>query len=124
MQVPYVEGLLTAADVRLSAESIVELQLPNGMIEWYRGGHADPWNHVETAMALSTCGFIDQAELAYGWLADVQRPDGSWHNYYTADGIEDSKLDSNCIAYIAAGVWHHWLATGDRKFLEEYWDVV
>lgn len=124
MQVPSVDGLLTAADLRLSAESIVELQLPNGMIQWYPGGHADPWNHVETAMALSTCGFTEQAELAYRWLADIQRPDGSWHNYYTADGIEDSKLDSNCIAYIAAGVWHHHLATGDRGFLAEYWDVV
>ena len=124
MQLPFVDGLLTAADLRLSAETIVDLQLPNGMIQWYPGGHADPWNHVETAMALSTCGFPDQAELAYRWLADIQRPDGSWHNYYTADGIEDSKLDSNCIAYIAAGVWHHFLATGDRSFLAEYWDVV
>ena len=124
MTIPVVEGLLTAADIRLSGESIVHLQLPNGMIEWYPGGHADPWNHVETAMGLSTCGFIHEAERAYQWLADIQRPDGSWHNYYTADGIEDSKLDSNCIAYIAAGVWHHWLATGDREFLVDYWDVV
>jgi hypothetical protein len=124
MEIPHVEGLLTADDVQQSAHSIVDLQLPNGMIQWYPGGHADPWNHVETAMALSTCGFVDQAEKAYAWLADIQRPDGSWHNYYTADGIEDSKLDSNCIAYIAAGVWHHWLATGDRDFLDQYWGVV
>ncbi len=124
MQTPSVAGILAIDDVRLTAESIAALQLPNGMIQWYPDGHADPWNHIEAAMGLATCGLVDQAELAYRWLADIQRPDGSWHNYYTANGIEDSKLDANCIAYIATGVWHHWLATADRNFLEEFWDVV
>jgi hypothetical protein len=124
MQTPSVDGILSAADVRLTAESIAALQLDDGMIQWYPDGHADPWNHIEAAMGMATCGLIDEADRAYGWLADLQRPDGSWHNYYTANGIEDSKLDSNCVAYIAAGVWHQWLATGDRSFLERYWDVV
>ena len=124
MEIPFVDGLLTTEDLLDTAHSIAELQLSTGMIQWYPDGHADPWNHIETAMALSTCGMIDEAERAYQWLADIQRPDGSWHNYYTASGIEDSKLDSNCIAYIAAGVWHHWLATSDRGFLEAFWSVV
>ncbi len=124
MQTPSVDGLLTQADLRLTAESIAALQLPDGMIQWYPGGHTDPWNHIESAMGLATCGLMAEAERAYQWLADIQRPDGSWHNYYTAAGIEDSKLDSNCIAYIATGVWHHWLSTADRGFLESFWDVV
>lgn len=124
MQTPFVEGVVTAEDLRLTAQSIAQLQLSNGMIQWYHDGHADPWNHVEAAMALATCGFVDEAAHAYSWLADIQRPDGSWHNYYIGDGIEDAKLDSNCIAYIATGVWHHWLVTQDRSMLERFWPVV
>ncbi len=124
MKLPYVDGVLTAEEVRVTAATIAEWQLPSGMLPWFPGGHADPWNHVEAAMALATCGFTDEAEHAYRWLADIQRPDGSWHNYYTGRGIEDAKLDSNCIAYIATGVWHQWLTTTDRGFLEAYWPVV
>ncbi len=124
MQTPVVEGVLSRQDVRLTAETIAEWQLPSGMIPWFPGGHADPWNHVEAAMALATCGLVDQAERAYQWLYDLQRSDGSWHNYYLAGGIEDSKLDANCVAYIATGVWHQFLATDDAGFLDAYWPVV
>lgn len=124
MIVPFVEGVLSADQVGTTAATIAEWQLPSGMLPWFPGGHADPWNHIEAAMALATCGFTDEAERAYGWLADLQRPDGSWHNYYTAEGIEDAKLDANCIAYIATGVWHQWLATQDRGFIAAYWPVV
>ncbi|MFW2383237.1 MAG: prenyltransferase [Acidimicrobiales bacterium] len=124
MQVPSVDGILTEAQILASAEGIAQWQLPNGMIPWIPGGHADPWNHVEAAMALATCGLVPEAELAYDWLASIQRPDGSWHNYYVEGGIEDAKFDANCIAYIATGVWHHWLVTGDRDFLDGYWGVV
>jgi hypothetical protein len=124
VKLPFVDGVLTAEEVRITAATIAEWQLPSGMLPWFPGGHADPWNHVEAAMALATCGFTDEAEHAYRWLADIQRPDGSWHNYYTGQGIEDAKLDSNCIAYVATGVWHQWLTTADRGFLEAYWPVV
>ncbi|MEZ5340843.1 MAG: hypothetical protein R2706_05175 [Acidimicrobiales bacterium] len=124
MQLPVVDGVLSADDLRRTGASIAEWQLPNGMIQWVPGGHADPWNHVEAAMALATCGLIKEAELGYQWLFDMQRPDGSWHNYYLGEGIEDAKLDANCVAYIAAGVWHHWLVTQDRGFLETYWPVI
>ncbi len=124
MKTPDLGALLSAADLKLTAETIAEWQLPSGMIQWFPGGHADPWNHVEAAMALATCGLIEQAERGYQWLYDLQRHDGSWHNYYIGNGIEDAKLDSNCVAYIATGVWHHYLATEDRGFLETYWPVV
>ena len=124
MEIPFVDGIITAEQVRKSAEAVAEWQLPSGMIPWIPGGHADPWNHVEAAMALATGGLITEAEAGYGWLADIQRPDGSWHNYYVEGGIEDAKFDANCIAYIATGVWHHWLATGNRDFVDHYWPIV
>ena len=55
----------------------------------------------------------------------MQRPDGSWHNYYWPDGsVEEAKLDTNVCAYIATGVWHHWRCTWDRGFLDHLWPTV
>ena len=94
------------------------------MIPWFPGGHADPWNHVEAAMALTLGDRHAEAERAFQWLVDLQRPDGSWHQYYLADRVEQDKLDANVIAYVAAGVWHRWLCTRDRGFVETLWPVV
>ena len=119
-----VAGVLSAADLAQTADSIVAWQLPNGMIPWFPGGHADPWNHVEAAMALTVMGRQSEAERAYQWLMDNQRPDGAWHQYYLADSVEQDKLDANCVCYVATGVWHYYLCTGDRGFLESMWPVV
>jgi hypothetical protein len=124
MSTPVVPGVLSADGVRSTAATIAALQLPSGMIPWFPGGHCDPWNHVEAAMALCTAGWVAEAERAYQWLVDRQLPNGSWHNYYRADGIEDSKFDANCIAYVATGVWHHYQATGDLAFVESMFGVV
>jgi hypothetical protein len=124
VRAPVLPGLFSAGDLDRTADAIAQLQLPSGMIPWFPGGHADPWNHVEAAMALATAGRRGEAERAYQWLVDRQRPDGSWHNYYLADGIEDSKLDANCVAYVATGVWHHYLATSDRAFVESMFTTV
>lgn len=119
-----VRGLLSRAEVTATAESIAANQLDSGLIVWFGDGHADPWNHVECAMALDVTGHRVAAERAYEFLAGAQRADGSWHRYYTADGIEEHKLDANCTAYVACGVWHHYLMTGDRGFLEAMWGTV
>ena len=119
-----VPGLLSEADVDAIADGIADSQLDSGLILWFPGGHADPWNHVECAMALDVVGRHAAAERAYDFLAASQRPDGAWHRYYTADGTEEHKLDANCTAYVACGVWHHYLMTGDRGFLETMWGVV
>lgn len=124
LTLPAVDGIVTAAEIRATGESIAELQLPSGQIPWFPSGHCDPWNHVETAMALDTVGLHDEAVSAYGWLRDIQLADGAWYQYYLNDGVEQDKFDANTIAYIAVGVWHHWLLTGDRDFLEEFWPVV
>jgi hypothetical protein len=124
MRTPSVEGITSASDLEATGDTIAALQLANGMIEWSPGGHADPWNHVESAMALSTVGRTAEAEAAYQWLLDVQRADGGWHNYYLADGVEDPKIDVNCVAYVATGAWHHYLATKDIGFAETVFPAV
>jgi hypothetical protein len=117
-------GLLTESQVAQTADAILEWQLPSGMIPWIPGGHSDPWNHVEAAMALASAGQTTAAERAYDWLVGLQHDDGSWHQYYLAEGVEQDKFDANVIAYIATGVWHHWLVTQDRGFAETMFPVV
>lgn len=124
-RIPDVDGVLSADEVVRTAESIAALQLDNGMIPWNEGGHCDPWNHVETAIALDIAGLHDHAERAYDWLRDTQHADGWWFNYYESDGsVKDPKLDTNVCAYVAAGVWHHWLCTWDRGFVDTMWPTV
>lgn len=116
--IPHLDGVLSADEVLATGQHLVSLQLPTGMIPWFPGGHCDPWNHVESAMALDVTGFHAEARLAYRWLADIQRADGSWHNYYRSDGsVEETKLDTNVCAYIGTGLWHHWRCTGDLDFV-------
>lgn len=122
--IPSVPGILTVEQVKATVDSIALVQLSSGMIPWFPGGHADPWNHVEAAMALDLGGRLHEAELAYQWLIDTQLLDGSWHQYYLADRIEDAKFDANVCAYVAAGVWHHFLMTRDSGFLDTMWPVV
>ena len=122
--IPEVPGILSTSQVVQTAQSIADLQLPDGMIPWFRGGHCDPWNHVEAAMALTACGFDAEADRAYRWLVDTQLPDGSWFNYYVASGVKDARLDTNVCAYLATGAWHRYISTGEIEGLEELWPVV
>jgi hypothetical protein len=115
---------LTRAEVQDTAAWIASVQLPTGMIPWFAGGHADPWNHTEAAMALALAGRRAEAERAYEWLARSQLPDGTWCLYYLAEGVEDPRRDPNVGAYVATGVWWHYLMTGDRGLLEAMWPVV
>jgi hypothetical protein len=103
---------------------IASVQQADGMIPWFPGGHGDPWNHVEAAMALTAGGRRAEAEAAYQWLVDRQRPDGAWHQYYRDGRVEEATLDANVTAYAATGVWHHFLATGDAGFLETMWPTL
>jgi hypothetical protein len=124
MPLPELTGIVSSAELARTVDSIAEWQLPSGMVPWFPGGHADPWNHVEAAMALTLGGRVAEAERAYEWLVATQRPDGAWHQYYLADRVEQDKLDANVCAYVAAGTWHHYLCTADIGFLSTMWPVV
>jgi hypothetical protein len=75
-------------------------------------------------MAMLVGGEVEAAERAYRWLFETQRTDGSWPMKTTWRGVEDGGTDTNMVAYVAVGVWHHWLVRRDRDFLRRAWPVV
>ena len=107
-----------------TARAIARVQQRDGCIPHVEGGIADPWNHVEAAMALDVGGHHQQAELAYRWLAGAQRADGAWPMAFRAGVAQDETADANFCAYLATGLWHHFLATGDETLLEATWATV
>lgn len=121
---PSVPGVLTASECRQTALSIAAAQESSGAIPWFPGGHTDPWDHVECAMALTAAGLLEPARAALDWCRHTQRPDGSWPIQIRSGIIEDANSDTNFCAYIATGVWHHVLVTSDRSFAGEMWPVV
>ena len=118
-------GLYPVEFLKPTVAFILKAQRPWGEIPWFEGGHSDPWDHTEAAMGLSIAGEYAAAESAYRWLADSQLADGSWWRSYR-DGKPDNpdRRESNYVAYVATGVWHHYLITGDTAFLKEFFPVV
>jgi hypothetical protein len=122
--VPSVDGVLTAGQVAQTAAGIAAMQEPSGAIPWTPGEHTDVWNHVEGAMALLVGGEIEAAERAYRWCARTQRADGSWPMKIVAGSVEDASGETNMSAYLAVGLWHHWLVRRDLEFVQELWPTV
>jgi len=116
--------VLTRKALTETANAIAAVQEPDGAIPWFPGGHTDPWDHLECAMALLIGGRMDAADAAWDWLCRNQRPDGSWATSYVAGTVKEDFADSNQCAYVATAVWHRWLATGDRAFVDRLWPVV
>lgn len=121
---PEVPGVMSAAEVAATAESIARMQEPSGAIPWTPGDKTDVWNHVEAAMALLVGGQVEAAEKAYEWTLRTQRDDGSWPMKIVEGHVEDHSGETNMSAYLAVGVWHHWLVRHDRDFVDRFWPVV
>jgi len=121
---PFRERAQPPLDERMLAAAIAGVQHPTGEIPWHRSGKTDPWDLVEAAMGLSTGGFPSNAARAYQWLAAAQNSDGSWFAEYRHGRVTDRTRDVNFSAYIAVGVFHHYLITGDRVFLQRLWPAV
>jgi hypothetical protein len=114
-----------------AVDYIERVQRPDGLIPWYPDGPADPWDHVESAMALSVAGRDAAARRAYRWIADEQHDDGGlWATYgdpEDGDGAHDGderRKETHRSAYVAVGAYHHYLCTGDRAFLADLWPTV
>jgi hypothetical protein len=121
---PALAGVLTRQDVAQTAASIARVQQADGAVPWTSGGHTDVWNHVEAAMALLVGGQAEAAHRAYDWCLATQRADGSWPMRFLAGVVEDAGCETNMTAYLAVGVWHHWLVRRDEAFLRRCWPAV
>ena len=119
-----VPGAMTADELSRTVKAIARVQLADGCIPWFETHHADPWNMTEAAMALDVGGLGRAAEAAYRWLAAQQLNDGSWSHSYKGGFADKSVRDANFSTYFSTGVWHHFLCTRDRAFLEEMWPRV
>jgi hypothetical protein len=117
-----------AAELSINIDDVCSLisrtQLTSGEIPWCEGHKTDPWDHVESAMGLSIGGRLEQARLAFKWMADNQHADGSWYSAYLRGAPEDKTRDANMSSYIAVGVFHHYLISGDLNFLTRMWPTV
>lgn len=118
------DRLPTLAEARQTAAWLATCQESDGAFGWERRRHVDAWNHTESAMALTAFGEWEAADLAYAWLRRTQRPDGTWPMKSTRGAVQDASSDSNQVAYIAVGAWHHWLVRQDRGFVETMWPHV
>ena len=108
-----------------TARSIAGAQRPDGSIPWTaQGAHWDPWDHVECVLALDVGGFHREALAALRHLARTQRHDGAWACPIVGGDPDDKILDSNAAAYLAVGVWHHYLWTDDEHAVNELWPTV
>ena len=101
------------------------LQLPSGAVPWFEGGITDPWDHVEALMGMSVAGHYEAVRNGFAWLASTQRPDGAWFAaYQDAVVADDTRAETNFVAYPATGLWHYFLITGDTQTLAEYWPMI
>ncbi len=111
-------------DIDAVAALIANTQKESGEIPWSEGDKTDPWDMVEAAMGLSIGGYLQEARHAFEWMAGRQLEDGSWYSSFR-DGLpEDKTRDTNMSSYIAVGVFHHYLITGDISFLKQMWKTV
>ena len=113
-----------ALDVGATAACIAAVQRQNGDIPWCDENKTDPWDMVEAAMGLSIGGYPIEAVKAYAWLDRHQNADGSWYAAYNNGLPQDTTRDANLSAYIAVGVFHHYLISSDQSFLKQMWDSV
>jgi len=89
---PEVPGVVSRKEMAQTIDAIAAVQMPDGNIPWVPGGHTDPWNLVEAAMALDLGGRFTEAERAYEWLATMQHDAGCWHAYYVGDEVKEHTL--------------------------------
>lgn len=116
------QGLLF--DIDSAAALIARTQKDNGEIPWSDGDKTDPWDHVESAIGLSIGGYLKEARHAFLWMVQTQLEDGSWYASYRNGEPEDRTRETNMSSYIAVGLFHYYLITGDISFIKKMWDTM
>ncbi len=124
-EMPSVRGVLSAAEVAETAASIVAMQEPDGAVPWTvgrprrrleprRGGDGAAWPPARSRLRSGPTSGAGAPSAA----------DGSWPMKIVAGEVEDASGETNMSAYLAVGIWHHWLIRRDRAYVERFWPVV
>ncbi len=93
------KSMLSNEQLESSLDFLVSLQLSSGMIPWFKGGRADPWNHSEAVIALALGGRLANALAGARWLLRMQNRDGSWCHFYLSNGVAEPRRDSNTCSF-------------------------
>ena len=107
-----------------SINFILDIQAEDGAISWEKDAKFDPWDHVESAMALTIAGEIESAQKAYLWMQENQEKEGGWFSEYKLGSPSKRRIETNFAAYLGVGLWHYYLVTEDKGFLKEQSSVV
>ena len=121
-----------------SIARIKNLQRNDGSITWFSNGIFDPWNHLESVMALNVFKYETEKKIGFQYLVNNQLEDGSWQGQLGSDveiDIDDVKFkgdesnektirDTNFSAYIATACWHDYLINESLEFLKEMWPTI
>lgn len=95
---------LSRSEIEQSARWIESIQLESGLIPWHTGGHIDPWNHIESVIALAIGGRRSAAIRGLNGLAELQNRDGSFCHFYLYNGVKEADRDPNVISYLGVGI--------------------
>ena len=121
-----------------SIKRIVSLQRLDGSITWFENGIFDPWNHLESVMALNILQYEEEKRIGFKYLRETQLDDGSWYGQLGSDvdidkidgkfkgdeGNEKKIRDTNFSAYIATACWHDYLINQSLNSLREMWPTI
>ncbi len=76
-------------------------------------------------MGLSVAGMVNEAKKAFSWMAKMQETDGGyWPGYDDTIPLDKSRKESHHAPYLATGLYHYYLITGDIEFLYKMWESV
>ena len=95
------------------------------MIPWFPGGHCDPWNHVEAAMALTVVGHGRRGRPRLPVAGRHPAPRRQLVQLLPDDrGRRTPVSTPTCVPTWPPGAWHRYVSTGDLDGLEKLWPAV
>jgi glucoamylase len=84
-----------------------------------------PRDAVYLAWTMDRCGYHDESRRFYRWCKRTQMADGLWYqNHYTDGRRHWPGIQVDQVGSILWGLHQHYLACGNREFLQEMWPTV
>lgn len=103
---------------------VKSLQLKSGAIPSNQDGTHDPWDHIESIMALNFIHDKDSSELGFEWLINNQNADGSWFSKYEDIYPLEKNKPTHFGPYIAVAALHFYKIYSDKTYLYYLWPTI